>query len=53
MKAKVYFSREITPEKVVTLYRAVGRELPGRVAVKLHSGEQGNQNFLGPTSGGR
>ena len=48
MKAKVYFSREITPEKVVALYRAVGRELPGRVAVKLHSGEQGNQNFLGP-----
>ena len=40
--------REITPEKVVALYRAVGRELPGKVAVKLHSGEQGNQNFLGP-----
>lgn len=48
MKAKVYFSRETTPEKVVALYRAVGRELPGKVAVKLHSGEQGNQNFLGP-----
>lgn len=48
MKAKVYFSREITPEKDVALYRAVGRELPGKVAVKLHSGEQGNQNFLGP-----
>ena len=48
MKAKVYFSRESTPEKVVALYRAVGRELPGKVAVKLHSGEQGNQNFLGP-----
>ena len=48
MKAKVYFSREITPEKVVALSRAVGRELPGKVAVKLHSGEQGNQNFLGP-----
>ena len=48
MKAKVYFSREITPENVVALYRAVGRELPGKVAVKLHSGEQGNQNFLGP-----
>ena len=48
MKAKVYFSREITPEKVVALYRAVGCELPGKVAVKLHSGEQGNQNFLGP-----
>lgn len=53
MKAKVYFSREITPEKVVALYRAVGRELPGKVAVKLHSGEQGNQNFWAPTSGGR
>ena len=48
MKAKVCFSREITPEKVVALYRAMGRELPGKVAVKLHSGEQGNQNFLGP-----
>ena len=48
MKAKVCFSRDITPEKVVALYRAVGRELPGKVAVKLHSGEQGNQNFLGP-----
>lgn len=48
MKAKVCFSREITPEKVVALYRAVSRELPGKVAVKLHSGEQGNQNFLGP-----
>ena len=48
MKAKVCFSREITPEKVVALYHAVGRELPGKVAVKLHSGEQGNQNFLGP-----
>ena len=48
MKAKVCFSREITPEKVVALYRAVGCELPGKVAVKLHPGEQGNQNFLGP-----
>ncbi len=48
MKAKVCFSREITPEKVVALYRAVGRELPGKVAVKLHSGEPGNQNFLRP-----
>ena len=48
MKAKVYFTREITPEKVVALYRALGVELPGRVAVKVHSGEQGNQNFLRP-----
>ena len=42
MTAKVYFSREITPEKVVELYKAVGKELGGNVAVKLHSGEAGN-----------
>jgi uncharacterized Fe-S center protein len=48
MKSKVYFSREITPEKVVEMYKALGIELAGRVAVKLHSGEKGNQNFLGP-----
>lgn len=48
MKPKVYFSKEITPEKVLELYRALGQELPGKVAIKLHSGEQGNQNFLKP-----
>lgn len=48
MKAKVYFSREITPEKVVELYGLVGKELHGNVAVKVHSGEKGNQNFLRP-----
>ena len=48
MKAKVYFTKEITPEKVVEMYRALGVELPGKVAVKLHSGEKGNQNFLRP-----
>ena len=48
MKAKVYFTREITPENVVKLYNALGIELRGRVAAKLHSGEKGNQNFLGP-----
>ena len=48
MKPTVFFSREITPEKVLELYRALGRELPGRVAVKVHSGEEGNQNFLPP-----
>ena len=46
--AKVYFSREITPENVVALSRALQIELPGRVAVKVHSGEKGNQNFLRP-----
>ena len=48
MKPTVFFSRDITPEKVLELYRALGRELPGRVAVKVHSGEEGNQNFLPP-----
>ena len=48
MKAKVYFTREITPEKVVELYHRLGVELPGKVAVKVHSGEKGNQNFLRP-----
>ena len=46
--AKVYFTREITPEKVTELYKLLGKELPGKVAVKLHSGEAGNQNFLTP-----
>lgn len=46
MKSKVYFSREITPEKVLELYKTAGKELPGKVAVKVHSGEAGNQNFL-------
>lgn len=48
MKPKVYFSKTITPEKVLELYRLLGKELPGKVAVKLHSGEVGNQNFLKP-----
>ena len=48
MKSKVYFSRNITPEKVVELYSMLGKELKGNVAVKLHSGEAGNQNFIKP-----
>ena len=48
MAANVYFSRTITPEKVLQLYQLVGKPLPGRVAIKLHSGEKGNQNFLKP-----
>ena len=47
-KPKVYFSRTITPEKVVELYGLLGVKLPGKVAVKVHSGEVGNQNFLHP-----
>ena len=46
MSATVYFSRTITPEKVLELYKLAGKELPGKVAVKVHSGEKGNQNFL-------
>jgi uncharacterized Fe-S center protein len=48
MGATVYFSRTITPEKVLELYQMAGKELPGKVAIKLHSGEKGNQNFLKP-----
>ena len=48
MKTKVYFSRTITPEKVLELYKMLGKNLPGKVAIKVHSGEKGNQNFLRP-----
>lgn len=48
MKPVVYFTRTITPEAVLALYEKLGKELPGNVAVKLHSGETGNQNFLKP-----
>ena len=48
MGANVYFSRTITPETVLTLYKMAGKALPGKVAVKVHSGEKGNQNFLRP-----
>lgn len=48
MSAKVYFSRTITPEKVLEMYRLLGKKLPGKVALKVHSGEKGNQNFLRP-----
>ena len=47
-KAKVFFTREITPEKVLEIYKKLGVNLPGNIAVKVHSGEAGNQNFLRP-----
>ena len=47
-KSKVYFTKEITPESVVKMYETLGVNLPGKVAVKLHSGEQGNQNYIRP-----
>ncbi len=48
MKSKVYFSKTITPEKVLELYQLLGKKLTGNVAIKVHSGEPGNQNFLRP-----
>ncbi len=48
MKSKVYFSPVITPEKVLELYKLLGVQLAGNVAIKVHSGEPGNQNFLRP-----
>ncbi len=47
-KAKVYFTREITPENVIKMYEILGITLPGKAAVKVHSGEEGNQNYLRP-----
>lgn len=47
-KAKVYFTKEITPSNIVKIYEALGKKLTGNVAVKLHSGEKGNQNYIRP-----
>lgn len=47
-KSKVYFTREMTPENMIRMYGALGIVLPGKTAVKLHSGEVGNQNFIRP-----
>jgi len=47
-KSKVYFLSEVTPENVVKLYDLLGKNLTGRIAVKVHSGEEGNQNYLKP-----
>ncbi len=48
MKSKVYFTRTITPESIIKMYNQMGKRLTGRVAAKVHSGEEGNQNFLHP-----
>lgn len=47
-KSKVYFSKILTPERVIDLYKALGVELKGNIGVKVHSGEDGNQNYLRP-----
>ena len=47
-KAKVYFTKELTPEAMERMYRVLGSGLSGETAVKVHSGEMGNQNFIRP-----
>ena len=47
-KSKVYFCREVSPSKLVDMYKLLGKELTGNVCVKVHSGEEGNQNYLKP-----
>ncbi len=47
-KAKVYFVSSITPENLVKVFTSLNKELTGKVAVKIHSGEEGNQNYLRP-----
>ena len=46
--SKVYFTKEITPDSLIKIYDKLGIELKGDVAVKLHSGEKGNKNYLKP-----
>lgn len=48
MKSKVYYSKEINPDKLIEMYKLLGKELTGNIAIKVHSGEDGNQNFLHP-----
>ena len=47
--SKVYYCEEVSPEKLVEMYKLLGKELTGNVAVKVHSGEEGNQNYLKPS----
>lgn len=48
MKSKVYFTKEITKKSVLKMYEVLNKELSGNVAVKVHSGEAGNQNYIRP-----
>lgn len=47
-KAKVYFTKNLSSESLIKIYDAVGKTLTGKIAIKVHSGEDGNQNFLHP-----
>ena len=46
---KVYFTKDVRKDSLVKIYKALNKELPGKVAVKLHSGEKGNKNYLRPS----
>ncbi|MBP5684750.1 MAG: DUF362 domain-containing protein, partial [Bacilli bacterium] len=46
--SKVYYCKEVSPEKLLEIYKTFGKELKGNVAIKVHSGEDGNQNYLRP-----
>ena len=48
MKSKVYFTKNITKEAILKMYQVLEKDLKGNVAVKVHSGEAGNQNYLRP-----
>ena len=45
-KSKVYFTKEITPESLIKIYEALGVELPGKVGVKVSTGEAGSKGYL-------
>lgn len=47
-KAKVYFTKTITPESLVKIYESLGKELRGKVGVKISIGEPGGHNYLHP-----
>ena len=47
-KSKVYFTKVVNPQKIIEMYEVLKKRLPGKVAVKVHTGEKGNQNFLKP-----
>lgn len=48
MKSKVYFTKDLTTEAILKMYQVLGEELVGNVAIKVHSGEAGNQNYIRP-----
>lgn len=48
-KPKVYFTKTLTPERVLDIFKSLNKDLPGKIGIKVHSGEQGNQNYLKPS----